>query len=85
MAHGRWYVTTRERVDVGPYDSKEEAEVAADHLGKALDGIDEPAVAIALISEFVRRRHALPAVNRQLRPCYDRRVDLAVHAAPFTR
>ena len=85
MAHGRWYVTTRERVDVGPYDSKEEAEVAADHLGKALDGIDEPAVAIALISEFVRRRHALPNRKPANSAKHDRRVDLAVHAAPFTR
>jgi hypothetical protein len=60
MARGRWYVTTRERVDVGPYETKEEAEIAATHLATALDGVDEPAVAIALINEFVRRRGALP-------------------------
>ena len=60
MARGRWYVTTRERVDVGPYETKQEAEVAAQHLAKALDGVDEPVVAIALINEFVRRRDALP-------------------------
>src|SRR5258705_1952759 len=47
MARGRWYVTTRERVDVGPYETKEEAEIAANHLAKALDGVDEPAVAVA--------------------------------------
>ncbi len=60
MARGRWYVTTRERIDVGPYETKGEAEIAANHLAKALDGIDEPAVANALINEFVRRRDALP-------------------------
>ena len=60
MARGRWYVTTRERVDVGPYDTREDAEKAARHLAQALDGIDEPTVAVALISEFLRRRDALP-------------------------
>jgi hypothetical protein len=60
LARGRWYVTTRERVDIGPYDTKEEAEIAAMHLAKALDGIEEPSVAVALINEFVRRRNALP-------------------------
>jgi hypothetical protein len=60
MARGRWWVTTRERLDVGPYESKDEAEIAAAHLARALDGVEEPAVAIALINEFVRRRDALP-------------------------
>ena len=60
MARGRWYITTRERVDVGPYETKEEAEIAAVHLAQALDSVDEPAVAVALINEFVRRRDALP-------------------------
>ena len=68
MARGRWYVTTRERVDVGPYETKAEAEIAASHLAKALDGIDEPIVAVALISEFVRRRHALPPTTSSARP-----------------
>jgi len=68
MARGRWYVTTRERVDVGPYETKAEAEIAASHLVKALDGIDEPIVAVALISEFVRRRHALPPATSSARP-----------------
>lgn len=58
MARGRWYVATRERIDVGPYATKEEADTAAAQLGQALDGIDDPAVAIALINEFVRRRNA---------------------------
>jgi hypothetical protein len=58
MARGRWYVVTRERIDVGPYSTKEAAETAAEQLGHALDGIEDPAVALALIGEFVRRRHA---------------------------
>jgi hypothetical protein len=60
MARGRWYVVTRERVDVGPYDTREAAEIAAEHLGQALDGVDDPTIAIALIGEFVRRRDGLP-------------------------
>ena len=56
MARGRWYVTTRERVYVGPYDTVEAADIAAEQLGRALDGIDDPVVATALINEFVRRR-----------------------------
>lgn len=58
MARGRWYVVTRERIDVGPYATKEAAEAAAEQLGRALNGIDDPAIALALISEFVRRRNA---------------------------
>jgi Domain of unknown function (DUF6316) len=58
MARGRWYVVTRERIDVGPYATKEAAETAAEQLAQALDGIDDPAIALALISEFVRRRNA---------------------------
>jgi hypothetical protein len=58
LARGRWYVMTRERIDVGPYATREEAESAADQLGQALDGVDDPAIALALIGEFVRRRNA---------------------------
>lgn len=58
MARGRWYVVTRERIDVGPYATKEEAETAAEQLGQALDGVDDPPIALALIQEFVRRRNA---------------------------
>lgn len=59
MARGRWYVVTRERIDVGPYATKEEAQSAADQLAQALDGIDDPAIELALIREFVRRRNAV--------------------------
>ena len=59
LSRGRWYVITRERVDVGPYDTQEDALIAADQLAQALDGIEEPPVVLALITEFVRRRNAL--------------------------
>ncbi len=58
MARGRWFVVTRERIDVGPYATKEAAEHASQQLGQALDGVDDPGIALALISEFVRRRNA---------------------------
>lgn len=64
MARGRWYVTTRERVDVEPYDTREAALIAAEQLGQALDGVDDPAIALAFIREFVRRRDAA-AVRRR--------------------
>jgi hypothetical protein len=57
MARGRWYVVTRECIDVGPYTTKEAAESVAEQLGQALDGIDDPAIALARIGD-VRRRNA---------------------------
>jgi hypothetical protein len=42
MLRGRWYLTTRERLDVGPYDTQEAATIAAAQLAQALDGIDDP-------------------------------------------
>jgi hypothetical protein len=44
MLRGRWYLTTRERLDVGPYDTQEAATIAAAQLAQALDGIDDPAI-----------------------------------------
>jgi len=59
LVRGRWYVTTRERMDVGPFETKKEADTAAEELELALDGIDDPVIALALIKEFNRRRTAL--------------------------
>jgi hypothetical protein len=59
MARGRWYVATRERMDVGPYPTREEAEAAAAQLALALDGVDDPVVALAFLREFIRRREAM--------------------------
>lgn len=73
MARGRWYITTRERVDVGPYDTREAAAIAAEQLGQALDGVDDAVVATALITEFVRRRDDV--VRAQLLASQQRRYD----------
>jgi hypothetical protein len=50
MLRGRWYLTTRERLDVGPYDTQEAATIAAAHLAQALDGVDDPAIVSSLES-----------------------------------
>jgi hypothetical protein len=60
MARGQWFVMTRERMDVGPFETRDAADLAAKQLASALEGIDEPAVVLALIKEFIRRR--LPQV-----------------------
>jgi Domain of unknown function (DUF6316) len=64
LARGRWYVATRERMDVGPFGSREEAEAAAKLLTEALDGVDDPDVAQAFIREFSRRRGQDPAQSQ---------------------
>jgi hypothetical protein len=72
MARGRWYVTTRERVDVGPYETKEAALTAAEQLAQALDGVDDPVIALAFIREFIRRRNAaLTGANLRRRTADD--------------
>ncbi len=58
LARGRWYVVTRERMDVGPFATREDAEAVAAELAQALDGIEDANVALALIREFIRRRDA---------------------------
>jgi len=64
LARGRWYVTTRERMDVGPYGTREEAEAAAKLLTEALDGVEDPDVAQAFIREFSRRRGQDPTPSQ---------------------
>jgi len=59
LARSRWYVVTRERIDVGPYATREEAQTAAEQLGQVLDEVDDPSIALALIKEFMRRRNAV--------------------------
>lgn len=59
MAHGRWYVATREKVDVGPYPTQEAAAAVAEQFGKALDGVEDAAITLAFIREFARRRVAV--------------------------
>ena len=54
LARGRWYVMTRERIDIGPYVSKDAAEFAAAQLTIALDDVDDPEIALAFIADFRR-------------------------------
>ena len=54
LARGRWYVATRECIDVGPYDSKEAADFVAAQLAIALDGVDDPQIVLSFISDFQR-------------------------------
>jgi hypothetical protein len=49
----RWYFHTREGVDIGPYDSRFEAEIEAGILRELLHGIEQGEPALAVIREFV--------------------------------
>jgi hypothetical protein len=53
-ARDQWYVLTRERMDVGPFETRDEALEAAAQIAQALDGVDDPAVVLRLIREFGR-------------------------------
>ena len=55
LVHGRWFITTREGIDVGPYDAKELAEADARHIAMMLEDIDDPRMASVFIREFARR------------------------------
>jgi hypothetical protein len=60
LRRGRWYIATREGIDVGPYESREAAERDTRLLVMMLDAVDDPKAAHAFISEFQRRAHASP-------------------------
>jgi hypothetical protein len=53
----RGVLTTRAR-ECGSYDAKEAALTWAEPLGHALDGVDDPVIALAFLHEFIRRREA---------------------------
>jgi len=63
LRRGRWYIATREGIDVGPYESREAAERDTRLLVMMLDAVDDPNAAQAFISEFQRRAHS-PAQRR---------------------
>ena len=58
LRRGRWYIATREGIDVGPYESREAAERDVRLLVMMLDAVDDPNAARAFISEFQRRAHS---------------------------
>jgi Domain of unknown function (DUF6316) len=53
--NGRWYVTTRGAVYVGPFPTRTAADAAAKQLIKLLADVDDPNVAGAFVREFTRR------------------------------
>jgi len=55
LVRGRWFITTREGIDVGPYDTRELAETDAKHIALMLEDIDDPRMAGVFIREFARR------------------------------
>jgi hypothetical protein len=52
--NGKWYFHTREGLDLGPYDSRFEAEVEAEILAELLGQCADGATAGRLIREFAR-------------------------------
>lgn len=50
-----WYVATREGIDVGPFETKADAEWAAQKIAQLLEDVDDPAAALTFVREFLRR------------------------------
>ena len=57
-AEDQWYFHTREGVDIGPYDTRCEAEIEAAMLRELLIG-SAPAQALRIIREFVLDSYAM--------------------------
>lgn len=55
MRDGSWYVRTRERVDLGPFRSRFEAEVEAELLVDMLEQLGNSRDARIALQEFVQR------------------------------
>lgn len=60
-AHGKYYFNTREGVDVGPFDTRADAELNSTRLRLILAGITDPALAETL----VRRYTDIPIARRR--------------------
>ena len=71
-AGDQWYFHTREGIDIGPYDTRFEAEIEAGMLREMLLGV-EPSETLGVIREFVLDSFAM---GRPLMPHY-REVPLA--------
>jgi Domain of unknown function (DUF6316) len=55
LINGLWYVATREGVDVGPFESRVEAESAAKQIAKSLVNFSAPEAALRFVREYARR------------------------------
>ncbi len=53
MANGAWYFTTREHIDVGPFDSRADAVKACDRLIELLRSVSDPGEAHKTIQDFI--------------------------------
>ena len=53
MSNGKWFFSTREGIDVGPYASREAAEFAIARLIKQLDGVTEADEAVKVVRQFL--------------------------------
>ncbi len=51
-AGGKWYFNTREQIDVGPFDSREEAQMNSIRLRLVLTKIDDPELARTVINRY---------------------------------
>jgi len=51
-AGGKWYFNTREGIDVGPFDSRADAEINSTRLRLVLTKIDDPELARTVIARF---------------------------------
>jgi hypothetical protein len=51
-AHGKWYFNTREGIDVGPFDTRGEAEINSTRLRLVLAKIEDPELARTVISRY---------------------------------
>jgi hypothetical protein len=52
QVNGGWFIATREGIEVGPYKTRERAEIAAAQLAKKLATIPDPNLAALCIRGF---------------------------------
>ncbi|HTO59037.1 MAG TPA: DUF6316 family protein [Pseudomonadales bacterium] len=51
-AHGKWYFNTREGIDVGPFETRSDAEINSTRLRLVLAKIDDPELARTVITRY---------------------------------
>jgi hypothetical protein len=59
VSHDKWYFTTREAVDVGPFETRADAEINSTRLRLVLANIDDPLLARAVVTRYteIPRKH----------------------------
>ena len=53
MANGAWFFTTREQIDIGPFESRADAVKACDRLIELLRSVSDPDEATKTIQDFI--------------------------------